>query len=329
MKLINFIIVFFASILIACQKETSVEGDGNVQIALGSLQDSAGNCQNIIVNGIYRKDSFLNASNTLAVKVNFTQAGTFTIYSDTVNGCWFRLQSFAFVPGNQTVSIPGFGRYLNNIDATFNLFFNGKSCSFKVKRFIPVLPNGTGNDYFPTTNFSTWIYDNNLLSDTTVTSVIGVDKTVLGNRYRCFLLQIPRLSLTDTLLYRKDGAGNYYRYDTIATGAKTEYQILKDYNVVNDTFSSPIVNGTYLGNSTPVRYHFTMRRKNVRRTINGNTIDSIIIMQQETQYLIGGNFTTTGTYEFSYAKKIGLVNIEQSTGSSLLLLSPIRKWIVN
>jgi hypothetical protein len=328
MNKILICILYITMILTACQKETSVEGNGSVQVATGSLQDSAGNCQSIIINGLYRKDVTLDASNNIGVKVNFTQAGSFTFFSDTVNGVWFRLQSFAFVAGSQIVSVRGYGKIVNDVDFNLTLRFGNSICGFSIKKFTPVLINGTSNDYFPTTNFSRWTYDNNILNDTTVVSVTGLDKVILGNRYRKFLLQNRQFFITDTLLYRKDGAGNYYKYDTIATGPKIEYQILKDYNAVNDTFSSPVVVGNYLGNPTDVKYFFTMLRKNVRRTINGNNVDSIIIVKQETQYLIGGTFTTTNTFEFSYAKKIGLVNVQQ-TGAPNNLLSPVKSWVVN
>lgn len=323
-----FLFGFVVLLLASCEKETSLEGDGNTKYAAGTLLDSANNCQNIIVNGTYRRDSVLNDFNNIVVNVNFSAVGNFTIYSDTVNGYYFYLKSYTYGTGAQLVTLKGYGKPLANVNANFTLHFNGDICYFTTKTYTQVLPNGTANDYFPTTNFSRWVYDNNLISDTSVTTVLGLDKNIFGNNFRKFLLQIPKLSLTDTLYYRKDGFGNYYRYDTVGTGPKVEYQILKDYANVGATWESPVVVGMYNAAPTDVKYLFTLTRKNVKRTIGTNTIDSIMIVQAETQYNIGGTFTTTNTIEYSYAKKIGLVQVKQ-TGAAINLNSDVRNWIVN
>ena len=194
--------------LISCEKETSVEGDGSVKIATGTLQDSAGNCQSIVVQGVYLKDSVLNTSHKAFVKVNFAEAGNYTIYTDTVNGMYFRSKAFAFVPGQQTIALQGYGKMLANIDATFKVHFGNSVCTFIVKKYTPTLINGSANDYFPTTNFSTWVYNNNLVNDTTVTSVLGLDKVIDGSTFRKFLLRIPKLAYTDTLYFKGNGFNN-------------------------------------------------------------------------------------------------------------------------
>ena len=323
-----FIYTILLFTLVSCEKETSLEGDGNTKYAAGTLLDSANNCKNIIVNGSYRKDSVLTPFNNIVVNVTFTAVGNFTIYSDTVNGYYFYLKGYAYATGPQLITLAGTGKPLANVDAHFTLHFDGDICHFISKTYTQVIANGTANDYFPTTNFSTWVYDNNIINDTSVTKVLGLDKNIFGNNFRKFLLQIPKLALSDTLYYRKDGFGNYYQYDTVGTGPKVEYQILKDYATVGATWESPVVTGTYNAAPTDVKYLFTLTRKNVKRTIGANTIDSIMVVQAETQYNISGTFTTTNTIEYSYAKKIGLVQVKQ-TGAVLNLNSNIRNWQVN
>ncbi len=326
-QLFLYIIILFA--IASCEKETSVEGNGNAKYAAGSLLDNAGNCKNIVVNGDYRKDSVLTAFHNIVVNVNFTAVGNFTIYTDTVNGYYYYLKGYAYATGPQLITLKGYGKILANVDAHFTLHFDNSICSFTSKTYTQVLNNGTATDYFPTTNFSTWTYDNNLISDTSITKVLGLDKNIFGNNFRKFLLQIPKFGLSDTLYFRKDGFGNYYQYDTVGTGPKVEYQILKDYASVGATWESPVVTGTYNATPTDVKYVFTLLRKNVKRTIGVNTIDSVMIVQAETQYSIGGTFTTTNTIEYSYAKKIGLVQINQTSGAAVNLSSLIRNWQVN
>jgi hypothetical protein len=324
--------IFLYTILLlaisSCEKETSVEGDGSIKYADGTLLDSANNCQHIVVNGTYQKDDTLTGFNNIVVNVNFTQPGNYTIYTDTVNGYWFYIKGYAYSTGLQTIAVNGFGKINTNTNTHFAVRFNNSKCYFTVKKYTPVLNNGTSNDYFPTTNFSSWTYNNSIINDTTTLQVLGTDKNIVGNSYRQFLMQIPLLSIKDTVHFRKDMAGNYYTYDTIGAGAKTEYQFLKDYASVGNTWESPTVAATYQSTPTTVKYVFTLKRKNVKRTIGTNTIDSIIIVQAETQYLISGNYTTTNTVEYSYAKSVGLVNVQQ-TGATNNYALPIKTWVIN
>lgn len=323
--IIYFFILFLAT---SCEKEFSEDNNGILQNAQGTLFDSANNCQRITVNGDYRKDSVLTTQNNIVVQVNFSNIGNFVIYTDTVNGYYFYLKGYAYATGVQQLTLKGFGKPLANVDANFTLHFAGDLCYFTSKTYTQVLTNGTASDYFPTTNFSSWSYDNNFTADTIISQVIGIDKNFFGNNFRAFSVKVPTLSKTDTSYYRKDGFGNYYAYDTIATGPKTEFQFLKDYASVGATWESPVVKGVYNAAPTDVKYLFTLLRKNVKRTIGANTIDSIIIVQSETQYLVSGTFTTTNTIEYAYAKKIGLVQAKQ-TSAALNLVNNVRYWKVN
>lgn len=314
--------------IVACEKETSIDGNGNINFATGSLLDSAGNCQNIAVNGKYGKDTVLTAFHNVVAQVTFTTTGNFVIYTDTVNGIYFYAKGYAYTVGTQPITISGFGKCFADTTATYTLHLANSTCSFTIKKYVQPLNNGTNNDYFPTTNFSHWTYNNTLINDTATVSVLGTDKTIAGSLFRQFLFTIPKFSMQDTLYYRKDGFGNYYRYDTVGSGTKTEFAFLKDYAIVGDTWESPIVPATYQSTTTTAKYVFTLKRKNVTRVINGNSFDSVIIVQAETQYLINGNYDTQNSIDYYYAKKVGLINIDQ-TGPSVTYTSPIKTWVVN
>ena len=121
-------ILALSTILFSCQKEYSFEGDSNnFGVSTGTLKDSSGNCQRIVVNGIYSMDTLLNSTNFLTAQINFTSTGKWLVYSDTVNGVWFIDSGYTVLTGNQTIKIRGYGRPILPIDANFTLFYKSSS----------------------------------------------------------------------------------------------------------------------------------------------------------------------------------------------------------
>jgi hypothetical protein len=321
--------IVLSLVFVACEKEYSLENNGTVvNIATGSLQDSAGNCQAIQVIGTYKQNDALTSGNFLRVSINFNTIGQFTVYSDTVNGYWFYASGYMYSTGSKTITVQGYGKPSLPTDGHFSLHFLNNTCNFTVpdNNSNNTQPN-TNTDYFPTTTNSNWTYFNSSLNDTVYIQVDPVDKIIGGNTYKQFILNVPILSKSDTLLYRKDGAGNYYRYYTIGTGQKVDYLFLKDYPIVGSTWDSPTVTGTLSGNPTDVKYHFTVVSKNITSTIGANTIDSIIEVKEETQYLENGTFSTKNIFVYSYAKKIGLVDLNQQNSIPNIAV-PITRWKV-
>lgn len=313
-------------LLISCEKEYSVEGTGSANnTATGTLQDSSGNCKNIIVNGIYKEATPLNNTNYIVANVNFTTNGYYKIYSDTVNGIWFYAEGYVFAPGIKQITLNGYGTPFLAVDANFKLRFGNSICVFKVVYNGGVVVQNANNDYFPTSTLSNWTYDNSSINDTVIINVLSANRTIDGNNYRQFNLFIPKLNARDTLFYRKDGTGNYYRYFPIGSGPKAEFAFLKDYASVGTSWDSPVVVGQLSGNPTNVKYKFTILAKDISSTINGKLIDSIITVREETQYLESGNYNTKNTFVYSYAKKIGLVDINQLNALPPIA-TPIRRW---
>ncbi len=291
----------------------------------GSLQDSAGNCKDIVVSGIYKEAADLNAANYIVANVNFYVNGYYKIYSDTVNGIWFYTEGYAFSPGIKNITIAGFGTTFLGVDANFKLRFGNSICNFKVIYNGGTYVQNSNNDYFPTSTFSNWTYFNSSINDTVIINVLHGNKTIDGNPYRQFHLFIPSLNVHDTLFYRKDGTGNYYRYYPIGSGPKAEYTFLKDYATVGTSWESPVVVGLLTGNPANVKYKFTIMAKDITATIGTNSIDSIITVKEETQYFELGAYATKNTFVYSFAKKIGLVDINQL--NSLPNISvPVRRW---
>jgi len=129
----------FSLIFLSCQKEL------NYGPAVGTLLDTAGVCKDILVNGVYKSDSLLGRGNYLDVQVNVIQPGTYYIYSDTVNGFYFKAAGSFSKSGEATVRLAGFGRpRLQAQGNLFNIYFNQSRCNVA----IPVLPGDATVDQF-------------------------------------------------------------------------------------------------------------------------------------------------------------------------------------
>ena len=79
--LLGFFLLFL--LIISCQKEKSFE-KGNVPDSHGSLQSgTTGDCLGNVVTGIYKKDTVLNSTNYVDVKIDVTVAGSYAVSSDS------------------------------------------------------------------------------------------------------------------------------------------------------------------------------------------------------------------------------------------------------
>ena len=322
-----FLYIVLLVMLVSCEKEYSIENPGGiVNTATGTLQDSAGNCQAIEMQGIYKENVALTSENFIKANINFTAIGNFRIYTDTVNGYYFNVENYAFSTGLKTITIYGAGKPIMPVDAHFKLHFGSSVCYFTVKNNASITTQpATNNDYFPTTTSSNWTYNNSTIMDTAIISILPVDRTINGNIYRQFALYVPKLLAADTLYYRKDGFGSYYRYYAIGSGPKTDFIFLKDFAAVGASWDSPTVTGSLSGTPTDVKYHFTIVDKNVTAIIGAFTIDSIITVKEETQYFESGAFNTKNTFIYSYAKKKGLVDLNQQNAIPNIT-APVTRW---
>lgn len=111
-------------VITGCQKELSFEVPTTP--AGGSLQDdAAGDCLPKTVNGTYAVgQALVPATNTLTVQVNVTKTGAYTVFTDTVNGYYFRVTGSFTTLGNNTVTLRGngtpFAAGTNNFVVTFD-----------------------------------------------------------------------------------------------------------------------------------------------------------------------------------------------------------------
>jgi hypothetical protein len=126
------ILFFFYS----CQKEYSNEA---VPPSRGSLQNDLGECLPKLVNGGYVVDQAFTDSNYIDVSLDIVQTGSFTIYTDTVNGYSFKAQGTFNNAGTNTVRLQGTGKPQVAGDDVFTVFFDSSFCTVQ----ITVLAGGT------------------------------------------------------------------------------------------------------------------------------------------------------------------------------------------
>src|SRR5258706_2940795 len=108
----RFLFLFLAAGLVlinACHREASFEGGGTP--SKGSLKDDGtGNCLPKTVAGAYVAGTALaGTANYIEVQVNVTQTGSYTVYTDTVNGIYFRTSGVFTTTGLATVQLKGIG----------------------------------------------------------------------------------------------------------------------------------------------------------------------------------------------------------------------------
>ena len=323
----------------ACKKELSVEKGGFLGTAQGELVDSLGNCKNVTIRGDYRVDTQLTNNNFVLVNVNFTAAGKYKIYTDTVNGMWFIDSGFAISTGPSVVKIKGKGTAILPKKTNFVLFFNNTACSFSIT------PTGTGSggggggggtgsgtDYFPTTSGSKWIYQYIPKlggADTFTVIVAPLQVQVPGDTliYSQFATRFQ-----DTFYFSKNGKGDYFAlstvdfdytllFDSVPKGF-ISYPFLKENANVGDTWQSGEYGEVKLGTGSTAEYGkakavFTLVTKNtIPYTIAGKTYTNVINVKREIMFqpknsttfrlVIAGN-----SY---YAKGFGL--IDQVIGNS-------------
>ena len=132
------ILLFFS----ACQKEKSFES-GSTPSA-GSLQsDVGGECLPKTVAGVYEETTPLDpATNYIDVQVNVTQAGSYVIYTDTVNGTYFRATGTFTTDGANTVRLTGNGTPAGDGIFNYTVTYTTTACVVPVT----VLPVGGAVD---------------------------------------------------------------------------------------------------------------------------------------------------------------------------------------
>ena len=320
------LLVVFSS----CQKEISSEAGTP---SAGFLQNDAGDCMPMNVLGNYIANKNLNDTNVIEVSVTVATPGSYTIFTDTVNGYYFRGQGSFANAGTAVVKLKGFGKPLVEGTDLFFVIYDSSFCVIPVTvqpaGTVPPPPPTGSNVYFPLTNNSWWSYDSGG-TDTLKTTSTG-NLTYAGKSYSNFITTYES-GARDSAFYRfESGTNSYYRYQSTAAYAALitlpayiDILFLKENLTTNATWNSDH-SGTILGFPGTLRLKFTWINNNATMTVNGKNYTNVYHVRMQPQSGAFGNFVDIeGPQEFYYAKGIGLIKAEV-TG----MTRNIRYYVVN
>ena len=328
---------FFAAILVlitvtsllSCEKDTSADSytpPPSLPLASGSLQDNMGNCSNITIHGSFLSGVALTSANYITATVNFTGTGTYKIYSNTINGCWFSMDDAVTTTGTQTIILKGYGTPTLADTAIFNITFLNSTCLFSlITAAGPHKPSET--DYFPMTigsyiTYNTDTVANRYANDTLRFSFTGLTQVINGITYKLAIS-----NKHDTSFYRKDGLGHYYEYAKKLASIipSLEYMLLDDTKSVGQSWQTDTIYTKYnlLGTITKVKVVLknTIIAKNVTFNFITPALDSTI--EVEERLLVYGylgndySFALLPTLVY-YTKKVGQVEFDAPTYNTYL-----------
>ncbi len=307
----------------SCSKDVSIESPQlleEIKPATGSLVDNQGKSLGISLHGNFYKDVTLNNNNYMSVKVDINNYGTYRLYTDTVNGCWFVSEvTFAKNTGLQTVILKGYGKPTDTSTRVFKVYFLQSNSTIPIST-LPTPHISVESDYFPMTVGSYWTQDTSMTrvaaKDTIRYTVSSLTKTIGSNTYRVFTSNNK-----DKIYYRKDGLGHYYEYSTNLSSLGVsgfEYKFLDDQLPVGSSWQTDTVIGSYKqegAQSLPLKIVLkcTIISKNQPFELLNQTIDSVIHIQEQLILISPdgkSNYTTAfgiGPNDAYYAKKIGLI----------------------
>lgn len=335
-------ILFLSVIGFSCTKEKSNElgqpstpGSGGSSIF--GLSDTSGACNNATINGIYKKGTATNNTNSVDVEVNVNSVGTWTMNTASAGGFYFQGAGSFANTGTQVITLNASGTPNVSGPVTFTLKAGSTTCSFSVNveadttNNPPPPPPPPGGEYFPMTQNSWWSYDDGS-GDTTKTTVSGTS-VIAGKTYTNFVDSYEGLTDTDTSFYRKDAATNsFYLNEDLSflsgfgitfSQPRADVLFLKNALTTGATWNSDHT-GTASGFPVTVRFKFTVVNANATLTIGSNTFTNVYHVQLLLQLGTAGVFQDMSTPASLYfAKGVGLIRTDDGTDTM-----DIRYWKV-
>ena len=300
-------------LITACQKELSIELKDSV--STGSLKDdSAGKCLPKTVQGIYKVGTVLVAdSNYIDVQVSVTAAGSYRVYSDTVNGFFFQAKGNFGATGLSTVRLSGNGTPKTAGINNFTITYDSTECIVAVTTIVQGGALGaqftlSGSPAACMNFVLTGDYKAGILLTAANTVVINVNVTVAGT-----------YNLTTTLINGMtfSGAGtiNNLGQQTITLAASGTPGIAESTTVPVTTGSSSCSFIVVVSAAVATFDYFPRTAaSNWSYEFDGNQNDSLFLRAKPGTANISGNVYTvfeaqenpaTGLYDFGYYRRSG------------------------
>jgi hypothetical protein len=282
-----FLFVILGVVLaISCLKEHSFEnGAGPSQ---GTLQDDGtGDCLPKTVNGSYVVGTVLDGNvNYIEVEVDVTVAGTYTIYTDTVNGIYFRGSGVFAATGLNTVRLKGIGTPAAAGISNFVVNYGSSSCTIAVTTAATLAAftlDGAPGGCMGATPAGT--YNAGTALDATNTVTIHVTVTTAG---------------AYNLSTQLSNGMTFFGFGTLVTGAQTIVLTGSGTPTTGGTTNFPLTVGTSTcsftitvgGTTTPASFTVDCASANPQGTYKvGTPLDPLT-----NKVVLSVNVATAGTY---------------------------------
>ncbi len=144
-----FLILFAAS----CKKEsvtptpTPIDTIPTPPVAVFTLLDAAGNCNDIRVEGSYYTGVVLTSANRVVLQVKVTTKGTYSLSLMSGNGYQFSASGTFSATGEQLLILPGIGAPASAAVNNFSVPSGSTSCPFSITVVAPPPPIYDDNDH--------------------------------------------------------------------------------------------------------------------------------------------------------------------------------------
>jgi hypothetical protein len=310
----NLIPVYFDTTFCLVPVTVLPAGSGSGPAVFSLNRGDADACMDATVSGNYVQNQALTGSNSVAIKVNVTTPGTYTVTTNSANEFSFSGSGTLAAPGEQTIVLTATGTPVTEGATAFTVTAGSSTCTFTVT----VLPEGTApvnTDLLPLTEDSWWSYvqQEGELEDTFKVTNIG-PAMIDGRQYNHFVYTDPGQE-DGNAFFRKEG-DNYYEYaDVTKYSALTfeprvlgEILFLKENLTPGDTWQSAEFTGTSLGTNVSLHYEFICTGVDETLPLNGNTYSGVTKVEFKAVSVTNGVTADAGpVITLYFAKGIGLV----------------------
>jgi hypothetical protein len=292
-------------------------------------------CRGAVVSGTYIKGVQLDNTNTVKVEVYVTSPGAYSFSSNFVNGYQFSGSGNLPNYGNEILTLTGSGSPANAGIDVFTLNAGFSSCTFVDT--VKEANTQTGENHFPTTYNSRWVFDDLMSTGDSVVRRI-VDSTIInGFEFKIFYEQ-DRLGARN--FYESRDGDVYLDYGPVDRYTNSvsyqpkvldEIQFLKEGLGNNEGWTTPTFTGVAtFGQTILIRYNFLCTSNNASVIINGKQFNQVYKIQMRPQIAsVGGTYGDTGeVYDLYYANNIGLIYYRKKVNGITQTEWNIKRWTV-
>jgi hypothetical protein len=292
-------------------------------------------CANDRVYGNYITRVALDSNSYVIINLNVTEAGSFTILTDTINGYYFSGSGKFLSTGLQTVLLYAWGTPVQKGTDVFTVKGDNSACNFSVN--VLAVANVLGDDYFPLTANSYWTYDDLVNSDTIIKTI--VDSTFINNYNYKIIREDVAFGGPYDFYYRKSGTtyfeyaapNEYTTFFQYKKPVEADIPLLEENLQTGSTWQSPgYIDTTTDGSTITLRYDFSCLDNDATVALNNQAFAHVYKIQMLPEIKTNNDAYsyTTEEYVLYYAKGIGLIYLKKNLGSFTQQELQIRNWKV-